>query len=920
MQWNEFRVHIRHFTAREIERVRGAFELGAEAHGNQTRRSGEPYFTHPITVAHVLADMGADPETIMAALLHDTVEDTDLKLPEIEKRFGPVVAGLIEGVTKLSQEDVRDRPSLNEQIETLRKMFRLMERDIRIMVIKLVDRLHNMQTAQFLSPEKRKALAKETQEIYVRIADRLCMQDLRDELESLTLPILEPDLFEQMSRKRQESEQRADAVLGHMQARLGTQGETGLSELHFEPKSWENLRRQVETIGDAVTGVSTFTVVLTCQSVADCYRVLGALHQTWRREVLSFQDFINSPAVNGYRGLHTTIILEEGTRVRCKIRTDEMQEYARKGVAAICFKPNPGELAANLPWTARISTLADDAEERSQEFWQSLQSDILGESFIIHGTGDETISVPKESTALDGAFYLFRDSALRCETIHVDGKEVPFGSPLTHGASMSLTLAEKPTVKLSWLSQVKTGFAAAAIRTALSRSLTQEEKERLGKSMLQEAFQQQRKGFIEEFDERSLQQNIQRLGYTNLPELYIAIADGRTDPRVATTTLFENGKNPERIVSPETVLYTYKANMNDPVTLDRLYEIYKRYLTGIVDMRILHISDREGSELSMNVNLPAEEQQRLIGELEKAGVQTIRKRGSRLMLTYALAVGFLVALWGLDPVLARLLVRNTASPIDLTVIRFLAFFVFSAIVFARQRFFNPQRYKPLSPFQPTLIGSSIALFFTGIFTYFTLEALTATQYILVILSGLSVVRVLRDIREDRLSWIDLLTFASVSVATFFALKMQRPPGLSILMAIGSSLCFALYSLLSKRFQDEVGFVRERYPAFLFWISFGCLLFSLPLLNWMNLHLITTSGLLATVFFALVFAVLPYALYFECMRRIPMRYLDATLPFVVISTVIGDIALGSGLSWLSALPLVAILPWQILEEFARGKRF
>ncbi len=916
MQWNEFRVHVRHLSLRDLPRVMEAFRLGERAHAGQKRKSGEPYFTHPVAVAHMLADMGADAETIIAALLHDTVEDTDLTLEDIDRQFDGNVKTLIEGVTKLSQEDIKGRPSLNEQIETLRKMFTLMERDIRIMVIKLVDRLHNMQTVQFLPEHKQAALAKETQDVYVRIADRLCMQDLRDELENLTLPILGRAEFPALADLRTQAESLADEKIGAMRKRLRDRDDTRGVRIVHEPKSWENLQRQLESQSAAVTGLANFTTVFVCQTVTDCYHVMGVLHQLWKRELLSFQDFINSPAINGYRGLHTTVILEDGTRVRCKIRTQEMHEYARKGVASVCFRIEPGALSEYLPWTARISPLAHDSQERSRDFWLSLQSDILGKSFVIHGPGDEAVSVPQDSTALDGAFYLFRENALRLTAVRVNGADVTFSSPLKHGDTLDVLLGDEQTVALPWLTHVHSGLATAAIRSALAQSLSPDEKEKLGKTMLQEALRQGRKGFIEEFNEDALNASIHELGYRNLSELYLAIGEGRADPHDAYRTLFaattEKTRNDGGASATDAQTVSFRAALTNPATLLKLFDIYRRYQRDILDMHVGAAND-EGNDIRLSMSLSPEALRGFEEEIQSVGAQGVRRKKSGWNLTYILSIVLLVTLWGLDPVLARLLVRGTVTPIGLTVIRFLTFFAFSSLYFLRQKISQRQRLKPLSPLEPTLLLSALSLFFTAVFTYVTLRGLEASQYILLVVSGLSFVSVLREWWNREWKPQSVAGLGILLATTAVSLSLRQAEALYVFAGVGSALSFGLYSLLSKRFQDEVGFVRERYPAFLFWISAGCLVLSLPLLPFVQLHDVTLNTGLLGMLFALIFAVFPYAIYFECMRRFPNATLNATLPLVVLSTVIGEFTITHAWSWITLLPLIALIPSQIASR-------
>ncbi len=319
MQWQEFRSHVRHLPTLQIARIEQAFELGKKVHAGQKRKSGEDYFSHPVAVAHMLADMHADADTLIAALLHDTVEDTPLTLDEIKVIFGEEVTVLIDGVTKLDAKEVAMSPKLDEQIESIRKIFTLMQKDVRIMVIKLVDRLHNIQTIQFLKPERQQTLAQETLEVYVKIADKLCMQDLRDELEALCLAVLQPELFPKLLELRGNNEQRGATIIKTIQTKVREHDRVLASHITFgfEPKIWDQIAAQLSAGGAVTTGLSFITIAIECDDIDGCYRALGALHQLWQREVLSFQDYINAPRLNGYQGLHTTIIAEDGTRVRC---------------------------------------------------------------------------------------------------------------------------------------------------------------------------------------------------------------------------------------------------------------------------------------------------------------------------------------------------------------------------------------------------------------------------------------------------------------------------------------------------------------------------------------------------------------------------------------------------------------------------
>ncbi|MFH0851901.1 MAG: HD domain-containing protein, partial [Candidatus Peregrinibacteria bacterium] len=330
MEWQEFQSFLRHLSSADSERVRRAFDLCVSAHEGQVRKSGEPYATHPIAVALLIAEMGAGVDPLVAALLHDALEDTDLTLEHIEQRFGHTAAALIESMTKLDDEAVRQHPTLDEEIESLRKMVLLMQEDVRIMVIKLADRLHNMRTVEFLSKERQISFAQETMDIYVKIAERMSMHDISDELEALCIAILEPETFVSLTQLRDLNERQAATVIDTMREILYGEPEPLPSDVlvRVERKSWDHLRARLGTKTETKTGRSDVTFSFICNSIPQCYATVGVLHQKWQHEILSFKDFINAPAINGYRGLHTTIILENGTRVRCKIRTREMQAYA----------------------------------------------------------------------------------------------------------------------------------------------------------------------------------------------------------------------------------------------------------------------------------------------------------------------------------------------------------------------------------------------------------------------------------------------------------------------------------------------------------------------------------------------------------------------------------------------------------------
>jgi GTP pyrophosphokinase len=549
MRWTDLKSHLRHLKEVDLKRIEEAFELGKTVHEGQMRKSGEPYFSHPVAVAEMLAEMDADADTIIAALLHDSIEDTNLTLQKIEAQFGESAAALIDGLTKLEMKDLHQTITLDQQIESLRKIFTLMQQDVRIMVIKLVDRLHNMQTVEFLSPERQKAMAKETMEVYVKIADRLCMQEIGGQLEALCLAVQDPDLLKKLLARRERNLPLGKKISHAMEKKMSEDAGAKVPlDVQFEPSSWERLQTQIRSGEGAITGAPPFSVAVVTDSIENCYKIMGVLHQLWQREILSFQDFINSPAINGYRGLHTTVIMEDGTRVRCKIRTEEMHFYARKGIVAHCFDGKATGLMEYLPWLQRISPLSADTRDRSENFWQSLQSDVLGESIVVHGPGDETVMLPNGATALDAAFYLFSETALRTKTIVLNGKTVPFHTPLEYADSLEAHFSTKHTVNHEWFSWVSTGMARANIRRALVAQPIAQKIEQ-GKRLLQEEFDRYGAGSVDKYLPQAARL-LTELNIATVNDLLARVAEGVVNPSDILERIKSKRKKTNRRVFP----------------------------------------------------------------------------------------------------------------------------------------------------------------------------------------------------------------------------------------------------------------------------------------------------------------------------------------------------------------------------------
>lgn len=904
MQWNEFRSRIAHLSVRQQQRVHEAFELGKKMHDGQLRKSGEPYFNHPIAVANMLADMHADADTIIVALLHDTIEDTSLTVREIETAFGGNVGDLIEGLTKLCASDVAGKSNLNEQIETLRKMFTLMEKDVRIMVIKLVDRLHNMQTAEFLPQNSQRALAQETLDVYVKIADRLCMQDIRDELEGLALAILEPALFVKLSELRSKNELLGEEAITTMKRKIGEANPGAIMHFHvqFEPKTWDKRRAQLQIEETTVTGVAAITIVFVCEDIDACYRTLGLLHQIWKREVMSFQDFINTPAINGYRGLHTTILLEDGTRVRCKLRTDEMHAYAHKGIALECFKRKQSGMLELLPWAERISPLVQDTEGQSAEFWQSLQSDILGESIVIYGPADQPVIVPKNSTALDGAFHIFNEDALKIISISIEGKNAEFSLPLRHSASLNVTLSEIPTVSLKWLEYVKTGFAAAKIRSALAASLSAAEKHDLGKILLQRAFHTKKRGFIEEFDADTLDKKMRDAGHLSLENAYVEIADGRADPEEIYRALFQSTGAPK--AGKRNVAIFYSINMDDTEAMDRLNLIHRRYGQSLSEIRYRRSREKNTSVVTVRAFLTAEEERMFIESLQRAGALHMRRVYRFTRILSSISILMLLILWGLDPVAAGILLNSwNISPVDLTVIRFWTLTAISGMLLMWTRFRNPLAEARLSLRNASLWISAVMLFCIAIATYAALQTTAPSHYTISMTAAGIILTSIVNRRRWMILLVTWLCFLS-GIVTLISFTPDWPLE-GVVLTLFAVAAFSLFSVVSERYKRG-HYVDVRAAQYFFVLSLSCALFTLLFLPISSLGAMSFPTLVRAALFSFFFAGLPYYIYY---RLLSHKELDFVLRYsflIILTTVIGQAAITGSVAWKAVIPAGALV--------------
>ena len=445
-----------------------AYVYTVQKHGSQKRASGDPYFSHPVEVAGLMTDLQLDQETIMTALLHDTVEDTLATIEDIEENFGIEVARLVDGVTKLSK--IEAMPEDERAAENLRKFLLAMSEDIRVLLVKLADRLHNMRTLHFIkSPVKRQRIARETMDIYAPLAERIGMYEYMREMQFLAFEQLEPEAFKTITARlekiRDQDGGQVDAIALAIKQSLAEQGlNVEVSGREKHPYSiWKKMAERHVSF-EQVTDIMAFRVIT--DSVSDCYTALGSLHSTWQFIPGKFKDYLSTPKNNGYRSLHTSLIYENSMRVEVQIRTRDMHQTNEFGLAAHWAYKQGDRPDGAVGWLRDLIELVDashDAEELLEHTRMAIYQDRIF-AFTPKGALHQ---LPKGSTPVDFAFAVHTDLGAQTVGAKVNGRHMPLRTPLNNGDVVEIIKGKKAVPQLSWLGFVVTGKARASIRRSV---------------------------------------------------------------------------------------------------------------------------------------------------------------------------------------------------------------------------------------------------------------------------------------------------------------------------------------------------------------------------------------------------------------------------------------------------------------------
>jgi len=514
----------------QIDLLKQAYIVAREAHEGQMRSSGEPYITHPVAVAINLAKMHLDHETLMAALLHDVIEDTSTTKEDLANLFGNTVAELVEGVSKLDKLKFDNKEQL--QAENFRKMILAMVQDIRVILIKLADRTHNMRTLDSLKPEKRRRIARETLEIYVPIANRLGIHDIKNELETLGFEALYPmrsrALKSAVKQARGNRKELINNVREEIAARLeecGIEAEVLGREKHLY--SIYRKMRNKELMFNDVMDIYAFRVIV--NKIDDCYRTLGGVHNLFKPVESRFKDYIAIPKINGYQSLHTSLIGPHGIPVEIQIRTHDMDQMADKGVAAHWLYKQAGDDTGTTAqmkarrWMQSIIELQQSAGS-SFEFIENVKSDLFPEEIYVFTPEGRIIELPMGATAVDFAYAVHTDVGNSCVGVKVERRNYPLSRPLDSGQTIEVITSKAARPNATWLNFVVTSKARLQIRAYL-RTQEKNESETLGLRLLSHALGKTK---LSDIDADKVKQVVKDNGHETFQELLISIGLGNS--------------------------------------------------------------------------------------------------------------------------------------------------------------------------------------------------------------------------------------------------------------------------------------------------------------------------------------------------------------------------------------------------------
>lgn len=527
---------LKYFSNADLSSVRRAYQISEAAHQGQIRRSGEPYISHPLSVAGILAELHLDLESICTGILHDVVEDTSVSLEEIRKEFGDSVAHLVDGVTKISK--MKFKTSTERQGENIRKMIIAMGKDVRVILVKLADRLHNLRTLHHMPPEKQERIAQESLEIYCPLAARLGISSLKIEMEDLSFKFYRPQMYLQLSQKLEKTRKQTDQYIENVRNLISEElKKAGFKkfEVHGRGKHLWSVYRKMQSRKldfEQVHDILAFRVVV--ENVTQCYEVLGCIHHLYKPVPGRFKDFIAMPKTNNYQSLHTTVVGPGGEKIEIQIRTEEMHLVAERGIAAHWRYKEKGQVTEGtsrmFDWLRELVNMHQSVRN-PDEFLDTVKTDLFESEIYVFTPKGDVKEFPEGSTPLDFAYSIHTDIGNKCTGARINGRMVPLKYRLQNGDTVEITTSASQQPSKDWLKMCVTNRAQSKIRAFVK----EEQRKRsllLGKELLEKEFRKFGASAQKHLKGEELEKLMKDFGIHDGEEVYVRVGYGKLEPRV----------------------------------------------------------------------------------------------------------------------------------------------------------------------------------------------------------------------------------------------------------------------------------------------------------------------------------------------------------------------------------------------------
>jgi guanosine-3',5'-bis(diphosphate) 3'-pyrophosphohydrolase len=530
-----------------------AYVYAMQAHGVQKRASGDPYFAHPLEVAAILTDLKLDDATIAAAVLHDTIEDTEATLEEIEKSFGPQIGALVDGLTKIARLDLVSKRAA--QGENFRKLLLAITADVRVLLVKLADRLHNMRTLDFMPADKRKRIAEETLDIYAPLAGRMGIQEMRDELEDLAFRHLHHEAYETISKRLRDSTAKSERIVEEIERELA--GKLASKGVHAKVRGrkkrpysiWRKMERKSVAF-EQLSDIVGFRIIV--DTVDEVYQALGVVHTTWPMVPGRYKDYVSTPKQNDYRSIHTTVIGPGSQRVELQIRTAHMDEVAEYGIAAHALYKDGGTDTSRLAsesrayqWLRRTIDLLAEGDN-PEEFLEHTKLELFHDQVFCFTPKGRLIALPRRATPIDFAYAVHTDVGNTAVGCKINGRMAPLLTELQNGDEVEIVRADGQTPPAAWESLVVTGKARAAIRRA-TRAAVRKQYAGLGRQILERAFERAGKTLNPD----KLKAALPRLARNSIDDVMAAVGRGEMFSGDVVKAVYPDYKDDRRVAPPE---------------------------------------------------------------------------------------------------------------------------------------------------------------------------------------------------------------------------------------------------------------------------------------------------------------------------------------------------------------------------------